>query len=861
MNTQVILNSFRKQVGIIALVISGASMAIALAQQPQFNIVKPSTTGIPGEEVRVMTFDPAGNLWVAARWTFWGESGLAMLPADQLQNEPLPGGGFDTRAWKVWSSVQHPIPSPYVNDIKFSADGTMWIASEGGLTRFRPKAGPNDMWFTYTPANSPMTRNEVRSLAIDSQGNLWISNATVNYTASALFKLNTATGQWTRINMTENPWAVAVGNNDHVFISMIDIGGMMEFDGTSWVLHAANPRELTSLMQDAQGNVWAAGSGISGDGLWKWNGSNWRNWPQVGGTITVTGIGKDRDGVVYVSTWYGGIYKMINNNLPVFFAAADNIPRSVIGRPNGDIWINNYGGNGTIGTVRHYTANGELLSRMNTYNSGLPDYFVDRITRDSAGNMWFATGEAGLSRMLGSNGAPNAATHWRNWGNHNDQSEPYPWVGNEPMYSVFEDANGIFWMGGNGVGRWDSNTGQFTGFWNWENSNIDNSGVEAITKRAGTTWVGTGGSGVFWFDGTNWNRVLLSSGEYSYSPNNVRAMAVDTQNNLWVASESGLRKFAAGNNSAFTLYDSSNFPNAGLTDVEADPNGGIWVATYSGLVRLIGATTTIYNQANTGMPGTVVADVARRASDGLIAIASFQGSTFPYTGGVSTFDGTTWTHYTMNNSPLTHWQVEAVEFDANGNLWASCMSEGVVQILIGPAAPLQIVSAVSRKTHGSAGVFDISLPLTGEPAVECRSSAGMHTLVFSFDRNLVSGSAQIGAGTATLSGNPIFASNTMTVNLSGVLDQQTVSVALTNVTAASGGTLPNTAVSLRFVAGDTNGNGTVNASDVSQTKLWSGQAVTNVTFRSDVVVSGTINSSDIALVKSRSGSGAQTPAR
>ena len=86
------------------------------------------------------------------------------------------------------------------------------------------------------------------------------------------------------------------------------------------------------------------------------------------------------------------------------------------------------------------------------------------------------------------------------------------------------------------------------------------------------------------------------------------------------------------------------------------------------------------------MPGTVVADVTRRASDGLIAIASYQGSTWPYTGGVSTFNGTTWTHYTPQNSPLTHWQVVAVEFDGNGNLWASAMSEGVVQIMIGEPA-------------------------------------------------------------------------------------------------------------------------------------------------------------------------------
>jgi hypothetical protein len=197
--------------------------------------------------------------------------------------------------------------------------------------------------------------------------------------------------------------------------------------------------------------------------------------------------------------------------------------------------------------------------------------------------------------------------------------------------------------------------------------------------------VGSGGSGVYWFYGINWNHVTPSPGGYSYESNNVRSMTLDTNNNLWVASEYGLRKFEAGNNTTFTLYDTSNTPlsSAGLTDVEADPNGGIWVGTYEGFARFDGTTWTLYNQANTGVPGTVVADVARRSIDGLIAIASNQGSTWPYTGGVSTFNGTTWTHYTPQNSPLTHWQVVAVEFDGNGNLWASAMSEGVVQIMTG----------------------------------------------------------------------------------------------------------------------------------------------------------------------------------
>jgi ligand-binding sensor domain-containing protein len=834
--------------GLLVLVASAMLIASAAAQTPAFNIVKPSTTGIPGEEVRYMTFDPAGNLWVLGRFPFWGEGGLAMLSADQLPYEPLPGGGFDTGAWRVWSNVHHPIPSPYLHALAFGTDGTIWIGSDGGLTRFRPNAAPADQWHTYNAANSPLIVDTVISIAIDPQGVLWLSNNSVNGQAG-LFRFNPATEQWTHVNPGMRTGTVKLGNNGVVLVSFNN--GFLECSGTSCVTRGGGA-SLGDLVQDPQGNVWGT---TSSQGLWKWNGTSWQSWPQLAGTATMNAVGTDRNGVVYVATWHGTVFQMINNT-PVFWAEASAIPGEFIGRPNGDIWISNYGGNGVLGTVRHYTAGGQLLERMNGYNAGLGDYFVNRIMTDSAGNMWFAAGETGLTRMLGSNGAADAATRWRNWGNHNDNSEPYPWAGNEPMYCMFEEGNGIFWIGGNGIGRWDSNTGQFTHFWNWQNSNIDTSGVQAIVKRGNTIYAGMGGSGIYWFDGVNWNHTTLSPNGFAYSPNNVKAMAVDTQDNLWVASEFGLRKFAPGNNTNFTLYhqDNSGLPSGSLTDVEADPNGGIWVATFDGLARFDGNTWSSHTQASAGWPGPLVTDFTRRASDGMIAVSTYQGSTWPYTGGVSTFNGTSWTHYTRQNSPLTHWQVEAVQFDNNGHLWASPISEGLVQILIGQQAPaLQLTSAASRKTHGSAGTFDIGLPLTGEPAVECRSSGGAHALVFTFSANVTGGTAQVQSGTGSVSGAPIFNGNTMTVNLSGVSDVQTLTVSLSNVTGAGGSVLPAATVTLHLLAGDTNGNKTVNASDIGQTKAESGVPVTAANFRTDVTVNGSITSSDLALVKSRGG--------
>ena len=171
--------------------------------------------------------------------------------------------------------------------------------------------------------------------------------------------------------------------------------------------------------------------------------------------------------------------------------------------------------------------------------------------------------------------------------------------------------------------------------------------------------------------------------------------------------------------------------------------------------------------------------------------------------------------------------------------------------LVAMQQPLLLTSAVSRKVHGSAGPFDINL-LLGVP-VECRSTNGNHTLVFTFTNYLTSGTVEITAGIGTIVGTPVFSGKTVTVDLTGVADAQTLVITLRDVTDRFSQVLPNSAFSVGFLKGDTNGDRFVNAGDAQQTRSRSGQLTNTTNFRSDVNLDGFIASGDATIVRNASG--------
>ena len=190
--------------------------------------------------------------------------------------------------------------------------------------------------------------------------------------------------------------------------------------------------------------------------------------------------------------------------------------------------------------------------------------------------------------------------------------------------------------------------------------------------------------------------------------------------------------------------------------------------------------------------------------------------------------------------------------------WGNIDALAAVTEALKDAVPVPLASVVSRKTHGAAGTFNINLPLTDPIGVECRAgqpSTGEHTIVFTFVNpltNVTNATVDSGSGFVTSKGigaDP----HQYIVTVGGVTNAQRIRVSLTGVTDNAGNSSPTLSVGLGILLGDTNGNGQVNSTDVSQTKLQSGSTAGASNFREDTNLSGGVNSSDVSQVKSQSG--------
>ena len=142
---------------------------------------------------------------------------------------------------------------------------------------------------------------------------------------------------------------------------------------------------------------------------------------------------------------------------------------------------------------------------------------------------------------------------------------------------------------------------------------------------------------------------------------------------------------------------------------------------------------------------------------------------------------------------------------------------------------MRLVSVVSRQTHGRAGTFDINLPQTPRPGIECRS--GDYAIVFTFASNVSIQGARVTSGAGRVK-NYTVTGNQVLVNLTRVGNAQTVVVTLAGVN--DGINTSDVQATMGVLIGDVTADGIVNSTDVNQVQSQLGQPVTASNFRDDV---------------------------
>jgi len=181
---------------------------------------------------------------------------------------------------------------------------------------------------------------------------------------------------------------------------------------------------------------------------------------------------------------------------------------------------------------------------------------------------------------------------------------------------------------------------------------------------------------------------------------------------------------------------------------------------------------------------------------------------------------------------------------------------------------------VSRKTHGTAGNFDIDVPATGPRGVECRSlghlpggASGDYQLIFTFPINLVSvASATVTShdpmsGTGTVDTSMIDSTDTHNyiVNLKNVSNAQYITVTLSSVVDMAGITNPSVVSQMGVLIGDVNSSGLVDSGDVFLVRQQTSQSATSSNFRDDVNASGLIDSGDVFITRQHTAQSLPSP--
>lgn len=311
-----------------------------------------------------------------------------------------------------------------------------------------------------------------------------------------------------------------------------------------------------------------------------------------------------------------GLKKQLRKDRNDPFSLSDNAVYTLTKDKEGGVWAGTY-----FGGVNYFTKENSFFQKIFSRAAGnaLKNNAVRELTVDQYGSMWIGTEDAGLVKYepkldkftsFLSDGKTGSISHNNIHGLVAIEDEL--WIGTfEQGLDVMNIKTGKvirnYKAGGSKLG---SNfieslhltadhtlyIGSSTGLYRYHQERDDFVKINEIPSvhlhaiiedKKGTLWLAASNNGVFFYDPKSGNVGSLKheeSNPNSLLNNYINDLTLDSNGNLWIASENGLSQYNIEHKTFIHLSSLHHFPSNVFYKVLEDENKGLWISSSKGLI-------------------------------------------------------------------------------------------------------------------------------------------------------------------------------------------------------------------------------------------------------------------------------------
>jgi ligand-binding sensor domain-containing protein len=549
-----------------------------------------------------------------------------------------------------------------IRDLALDSLGRIWVGHDRGLSVLS-----GSTWTNYHKDNSGIPGDVVLQVDIAGDGTVWlISRPVASDVGLGVTAYDGTTWQtYTEANSglpDDQAETIGLDQNDHLWVTIRN-GDVAVFDGVDWTVHpdpTYNHNTMSFIGPDNTGRMWFT-SYYNYAPVLMFDGLFWHHITPEGGCDSGVRRGAfDGSGQLWLTTW-AGLCRYDGTTWTRFHEGNSGVLNDVletIATQGPNVWTG-YGFSSAVTPVTITQFDGSAWTHHHKPMM-LPQGFGYGLAVDHQGRLWFGLGSKGVAMLDAGE-----------WTVYDDSNSGLP---NTCTTVITVDLAGHVWFAGDGCA---GGLVEYDGV-HW----TQHYGIDAVpdvvvrsvaVDQSGNVWAGSR-QGLSVYDGTSW--ATYNTSNSGLPSNDVGSVLVDGAGHIWTGCMTrfdGLtwQTYASPEDAIETHYDDivDTFHQNFACWIADNGRGKIWRENgISGVKAYDGVYWQTYSYADMGLVHLYSWRAWPQGLDQAGNLWVVAGDGIPRYGGVSRFDGTTWSGYRQADGLLEppKWQMAA---DDDNHVW------------------------------------------------------------------------------------------------------------------------------------------------------------------------------------------------